>query len=112
MTVGGTGPQDFHKRFQRDPSSGGVINRGQQAGVTTTLLVQPRAERKRVTFINDGATIVYLAKGEHAALNSGIRLNANGGSIVDESDPLGYMYVGPWSGISSVACNVCIVEEF
>lgn len=112
VTGGSERPQDLHKRFSRDPSTGGVINRAQQAGVATTLLVQSRSERKRITFINDGATIVYLAKGENAALNSGIRLNANGGSLVDECDAMGYMYVGPWSGISSVACNVCIVEEF
>jgi len=105
-------PKDLHKRFDRDPSQGGTINGAFSAGVASTDAIRTRINRKRITFINDGATVVYLAKGSPAILNSGLRLNANGGSLIDEVDAMGYMYVGPWTAISTVACNVCFVEEF
>ncbi len=43
-------------------------------------VVPARAGRFELTIVNDSDTVVYLRLGPGAAVNSGIRLNANGGS--------------------------------
>ena len=48
--------------------------------VTTTPVLAAKVKRRYALFINDSDTVVYLAMGEAAVLNTGIRLNANGGS--------------------------------
>lgn len=52
------------------------------ANVTTssTTPIAANAARLEITLVNDSDTIIYIALGEAAVLNSGIRLNANGGS--------------------------------
>jgi hypothetical protein len=105
-------PRDLHAKFERDPAYGGAINAAVTVGTASTQVLQASSRRRRVTFVNDGATIIYLSKANTAQTATGIRLNANGGSYIDEVDPLGYLYAGPWSGISSANCNLCYIEEF
>lgn len=44
------------------------------------IVVPASAERKYLLFVNDSDTTIYLNLDRPAAANSGLRLNANGGS--------------------------------
>jgi len=50
--------------------------------VTTTSaeLLAANPDREYAIFINDSDTVIYLAFGEDAVINSGVRINATGGS--------------------------------
>lgn len=95
-----------------DLSQGGGPPGNATAGVASSIAVQAFTGRKKIVFVNDSDTDIYLAKGELARLNAGIRLNAGGGSYEDVRDPFGYIYLGPWAAISSAANkNLCIQED-
>lgn len=82
------------------------------AGTASVLLTRANQARMKITIINDSDTIVYVARGDFARLNAGIRLNPNGGSLIDEPDTLGRIYTGPWSAITSAAGKIiCVSEE-
>jgi len=82
-------------------------------GVASLLVLLNNRFRKEATFTNDSDTVIYGAKGEIAAINAGVRLNANGGSWVIESDSTGRIYTGPVSFISTGANkNLCFTEDF
>lgn len=49
-----------------------------QAASTPVLAANPR--RADAVFVNDSNQPIFLARGNAAVLNAGIRLNANGGS--------------------------------
>ena len=51
------------------------------ATTTSSDAVAAKASREYLLVINDSDTVVYLALGETAVVNKGIRLNANGGSF-------------------------------
>lgn len=68
-------------------------------------LVSAAKNRISIILTNDSDTVIYVAKGAAAELNKGIRLNANGGSVVIE-DWNGAIYA-----ISSDANkNLCVCE--
>ena len=48
--------------------------------VASQLVLAANKFRTNATFVNDSDQVIYLRKGQEAALNTGIRLNANGGS--------------------------------
>ena len=52
------------------------------ANVTTssTLVLPSNKFRTSATFVNDSDETIYIRKGQNAALNTGIRLNAAGGA--------------------------------
>lgn len=50
------------------------------ATTSTSQILASNANRKYALLINDSDTVVYIKIGAAAALNEGIRLNANGGS--------------------------------
>lgn len=62
--------------------------------VTTTSgeVLAANADRDVATLVNDSDTVMYLAVGETAVVNRGLRLNARGGSLT----------VGPNGSIRSV----------
>ncbi len=63
-------------------------------GVTSTPVVARREDRIELTLINDSDTPIYLRlAAAGAALNSGIRLNPNGGAYTTAH------YYGPISAI-------------
>jgi hypothetical protein len=80
------------------------------AGVATGAILAANANRLYALVVNDSDTVVYLALGAAAALNTGIRLNANGGSY-EMSAKLGNLYTGVINGISGVAGKVVLVTE-
>jgi hypothetical protein len=58
----------------------------------STLALAANRKRAYALFINDSDTVIYLSFGPSAVANSGIRLNANGGSYEMEGNTL-------WRGV-------------
>lgn len=87
--------------------SGGI-----SVAATETLVLKENSSRRRVLFVNDSANTIYLAKGDVAAANKGIRLNANGGSFEDLPDHSLYIWQGKWKAIAPAgASNLTWVED-
>ena len=49
--------------------------------ITSTLVMEADSARTSAEFVNDSDVTIYLALGNDAALNQGIRLNAAGGAF-------------------------------
>jgi len=82
-------------------------------GVASVLVLQANRYRKKSQLTNDSANVIFVDKGPEAALNSGIRLNANGGVWENEPDTFGRLWTGPISAISAVAAqNLCWTEDW
>ena len=47
---------------------------------STTVVLAANASRKDAVFVNDSNKPIYLARGNDAVLNQGIRLDADGGT--------------------------------
>jgi len=93
------------------PELPGGSPRAASVTTTSTIVVRENQGRKKLTLVNDGADIIYLCRGERAAINTGIRLNANGGSLCDEPDVYGRLYLGPWSAIVITTTSVLTIAE-
>ena len=65
--------------------------------VGSVIVLHANARRTGATIINDGATVKYLSKGDVAAVNTGIRLNPNGGAYEIN-------LTNPWHGTIAVYC--------
>ena len=77
----------------------GKSRAGRVVTVIGSVLVLPgNARRIGATFVNDGAAIMYLARGELSAVNTAIRLNAGGGAYEIN-------LTNHWKGPVSVACG-------
>lgn len=46
------------------------------------IIVAANADRVALVIVNDSDTVVYVALGENVPVNTGIRLNSNGGLLV------------------------------
>lgn len=68
------------------------------------------ASRRYALFVNDSDTTMYLALGAAAAENSGIRLNAAGGSY-EMSELLGNLYRGAVNVYCASASKKLLVSE-
>jgi len=78
------------------------------AGVASGLALALNANRKYALIVNDSVNVVYIKLGATAVLNTGIRLNANGGSYeINETN----LYTGIIDCISSVASQTILVTE-
>lgn len=66
-------------------------------------------ERRTAIIVNDSSQVIYLGFGPGAAMNAGIRLNANGGAIWfgKETD---IKYEGEVWGIAASNSNVTVTE--
>lgn len=79
-------------------------------GTGSTPVLDADPSRTRAILTNDGANIIYVALSTNgqpptAVVNSGIRLNAAGGSVVIDD------YQGPISAISvTAATNLAVCE--
>lgn len=77
---------------------------------TSSEAVAENAEREYLLLVNDSDTAIYLAFGTAATVNSGVRLNANGGSF-EMSRLLGNLTQAQVNAISSVTSKkLCGVE--
>lgn len=99
--------------FPRESNEGGHTPAYLGVTAASQNIVRANKNRKKITLVNDSANVIYVAKADTAILNAGIRLNANGGSVVDEPDQTGYLYTGPWAAIAGVAgpSNLCVQEN-
>lgn len=50
-------------------------------GAATTVILAANASRAYLAIVNDSDEVVYIAIGANAVMNSGIRLNPNGGVL-------------------------------
>ena len=51
-------------------------------GSSTTAVLTANAGRLGIILVNDSNEVIYLAFGDSAVANQGVRLNASGGSLV------------------------------
>ncbi len=85
-----------------------VLNRAVNCGVASLPVLAINRNRIGALFCNDSDTVIYLALDNVAAINSGIRLNANGGAYEINFTNL---YRGPVSAITTAANKVLTVVE-
>lgn len=85
-------------------SAGGTV--GIDVLVTDTVVLPLNVGRREVTIVNDGANIVYLSFGVAATANSGVRLNASGGSYTTNN------WQGKINGIALTGTTHVTVCEF
>ena len=57
-----------------------VADSGVTVGAASTLVIAANPRRADAVFVNDSNEVIYLARGNAAVMNAGIRLNAAGGS--------------------------------
>lgn len=79
-------------------------------GTTRANALSANALRKYALFVNDSANTIWISLGTNAAANTGIRLNASGGTY-EMSDRLGNLFCGRVDGIASAASSVLLVTE-
>jgi hypothetical protein len=76
-------------------------------GNTSTEIRAANASRKILALVNNSDVNIFISLGGTAALNSGIRLNANGGNIVI-ANPI---YTGVVNGIAATAGHSLVGME-
>ena len=79
-------------------------------GATTTEILAANGNREYALIQNDSDEVIYIAKGVAAVLNTGIRLNASGGSY-EMSRLLGNLSQGAVNGICTSGSKVACGEE-
>jgi len=78
---------------------------GITVGSSSTTVLASNSARKEAIIVNDSDEVAYLKYGTTAVLNSGIRLNANGGTLVET------VYTGIITGICASGSKVVTVTE-
>ena len=72
---------------------------------TSTTILAANSNRYVAIIVNDSDEDIYLKYGSGAEMNKGIRLNSNGGTIVET------MYTGIITGISTSGNKVATITE-
>ena len=80
-----------------------------EVGLASTLVLAANPNRVDADLVNDGANVIYLARGNAAVLNAGIRLNPNGGSYRIGTNNL---FLGAINGISTNETNLTVSEGY
>jgi hypothetical protein len=76
--------------------------------IGNVLVLDQNPKRVYALFINDSGNVMYLSKSDAAVVNSGIRLNANGGSYeINFTNP----YFGSVALASAAAGDLLLVTE-
>lgn len=76
-------------------------------GTTSTLIKSANESRKLLALVNDSDVNIFIALGAPAVMNSGIRLNANGGNIVLASP----VFMGDVYGITAAGGKIIVGVE-
>jgi hypothetical protein len=84
------------------------IDKSVSVGSSSTSVLTHNSTRVSSTFTNDSDETIYLQLGSAAAANTGIRLNANGGSYEINTS-------NPWYGDVNAICasgskTLCAIE--
>ena len=74
----------------------------------TTVVLAANPGRKDAVFVNDSNQPIYLARGNDAVLNQGIRLNSGGGSYEINRDNL---FLGAINAIAEGGAKNLTVSE-
>lgn len=101
------------EKYQYPPGTvyTGIKAGAQLVGVASTPIIGRNLNRLTLTIANDGATDVYLAKGETGALlNAGLPLRAMVG-VYQCGRGVDDKYCGAICAISSAPCNVTFTED-
>jgi len=83
-------------------------------GAASTLVAPTPypSRRRKITFVNDSANVMYICQGSFAAVNTGIRLAAYA-SAFDQPDPTGFMWQGDYTAYCGAgASDLLVLEEF
>jgi hypothetical protein len=88
-----------------DKASSAGTNSGVTVGSSSTTVLAANADRKEAILVNDSDEEMYLKYGTTAVANSGIRLNAYGGNLVET------VYTGIITGICASGGKVITVIE-
>lgn len=75
----------------------------------SAVALAANASRRYALFVNDSDTTMYLALGVAAAVNTGIRLNAAGGSF-EMSELAGNLYLGAVSVYCADGKSLLVTE--
>ncbi len=75
-----------------------AINDGIEVDNSTTVALLANGARKIANLVNDSDEVIYLALGEDAELNKGIRLNAGGGNFEINATNM-------WKGAVNAICT-------
>lgn len=89
----------------------GAPPRAMALSTSSAIISSPNWRRRKIIITNDSAEIIYLARGESASANAGIRLNANGGTLIDAPDVYGRMYYGPWAAVAASGSPALLISE-
>lgn len=101
------GPQETPKVSTKR----GFVHTTYSVTTASGLALDAEPKRRYALFVNDSDATIYLSLGGVAAANTGIRLNANGGSY-EMSDELGNPYVGDVTAIhGSTGSKVLLITE-
>jgi len=76
--------------------------------VASTLVLAANPQRMDAVFVNDSNKEIYLARGNAAVLNEGIRLNATGGSYEINANNL---FLGAINAIAEGGAKNLTVSE-
>jgi len=76
--------------------------------VASTLVLAANPQRMDAVFVNDSNQEIYLARGNAAVLNEGIRLNATGGSYEINANNL---FLGAINAIAEGGAKNLTVSE-
>lgn len=85
-------------------------NKAISVGSGSTKILNKNTRRGYVTIVNDSDSVIYLAFGEDAVMNSGTRLNPLGGSY--EIGGGGDNYFDEVSAICAGGGKTLVVAEF
>jgi len=87
-----------------------VTNTAVSVADSSTTILSANDARKYALIVNDSDTVIYLALGAAASVNSGIRLNANGGAYEINWTNLYKGAIYGIHGVSGVTKTVTVVE--
>lgn len=82
-------PKEFRPLVSDPVTSAGSVT----IGATVTKVMDYNSDRRLAIIVNDSASDIYLGFGNSVVVNSGIRLNALGGSF-----EFGLFTTFPWLG--------------
>lgn len=93
--------------MEHDFSNDGGTSTKVAVGATSVEVVAAQSQRKYLLLVNDSNATIYVHLGTaDAVINTGIRLNANGGALEISGERL---YRGKITAISSAASkNLCV----
>lgn len=89
----------------------GSVPRNNALSTTSAAILTANPRRRLVVISNDDTAIVcYLARGQTAIVNAGIRLGP-GETLIDQPDIFGRMYYGVWSAVAASGTPELTVSE-